>query len=218
MPKKKVFGLRKELGIVQVTIAGVGIILGAGIYALLGVAAGTSGNATWLAFLISALIALFTGLSYAELSSMFKGDAGEYDYIKTAIHKKYAFFIGMSMIAAGFISAAAVSLGFAGYFTQLIHMPLILAAILLVILMTLINFIGLVIIIVLGFKSFGSVDYFEMPNGLSGVFSSAALVFFAYMGFESIVKLGEETKDSSKVIPKALIYSVIITSILYVLV
>ena len=234
--KKKVFGLRRELGIFQVTIAGVGIILGAGIYALLGVAAGTSGNATWLAFLISALIALFTGLSYAELSSIFKGDSGEYDYIKYALSKWYAFLIGLSMIAAGFISAAAVALGFAGYFTQLVSMPLIVAALLLVILMTLINFVGiketswfntvstfiefggLVIIIFLGLKNFGSVNYFDMPQGITGVFSSAALVFFAYMGFESIVKLGEETKDPAKVIPRSLLYSVVITAVLYVLV
>jgi len=234
--KKKVFGLRRELGIFQVTIAGVGIILGAGIYALLGIAAGTSGNATWLAFLISALIALFTGLSYAELSSIFKGDSGEYDYIKYALSKWYAFLIGLSMIAAGFISAAAVALGFAGYFTQLVSMPLIVAALLLVILMTLINFVGiketswfntvstfiefggLVIIIFLGLKNFGSVNYFDMPQGITGVFSSAALVFFAYMGFESIVKLGEETKDPAKVIPRSLLYSVVITAVLYVLV
>src|SRR3989338_534755 len=234
--KKKVFGLRRELGIFQVTIAGVGIILGAGIYALLGIAAGTSGNATWLAFLISALIALFTGLSYAELSSIFKGDSGEYDYIKYALSKWYAFLIGLSMIAAWFISAAAVALGFAGYFTQLVSMPLIVAALLLVILITLINFVGiketswfntvstfiefggLVIIIFLGLKNFGSVNYFDMPQGITGVFSSAALVFFAYMGFESIVKLGEETKDPAKVIPRSLLYSVVITAVLYVLV
>ena len=59
--KKKNTRLSRELGIFQVTIAGVGIILGAGIYALIGVAAGSSGNATWLAFLLSALVALFTG-------------------------------------------------------------------------------------------------------------------------------------------------------------
>ncbi len=165
---------------------------------------------------------------------LFKGDAGEYDYIKTAINKKYAFFVGMSIIIAGFISAAAVALGFAGYFTQLISMPIIIAAILLILLMTLINFIGiketswfntvstliefsgLVIIIILGLKNFGSVNYLEMPKGISGVFSSAALVFFAYMGFESIVKLGEETKNPSKVIPRALLYSVVITAVLYV--
>ena len=140
------------------------------------------------------------------------------------------------MVAAGFISAAAVALGFAGYFTQLVPMPLITAALLLVLLMTAINFIGiketswfntistiiefcgLIFIIVLGVKNFGNVNYFEMPQGFTGVLSSAALVFFAYMGFESIVKLGEETKKPEKVIPRALVYSVIITSLLYVLV
>ena len=236
MSKRKEVKLKRELGIFQVTLAGIGIILGAGIYALIGVAAGTSGNATWLAFLISALIAMFTGLSYAELSSMFKTDAGEFDYLKNAINKKFAFFVGISMVAAGFISAAAVALGFAGYFTQFVNIPIIAAAILLIIVMTLINFIGikesswfnttstiiefcgLILIIFLGIKYFGSVDYFEMPKGFNGVLSSAALVFFAYMGFESIVKLGEETKRPEKVIPRALVYSVIITSVLYVLV
>ncbi|MBI4158694.1 amino acid permease [Candidatus Woesearchaeota archaeon] len=235
MVKKKI-ELKKELGIFQVTLAGIGIIIGAGIYTLLGVAASSSGNATWLAFLISAFIALFTGLSYAELTSMFKGDAGEYDYVKTGFNKKFAFLIGMSIIIAGFISAATVALGFAGYFTQLVPMPLLIVAIGLIILMTLINFIGIketswfntvstlievagvLIIIFLGLKHIGSVNYLEMPNGLPGVFSSAALVFFAYMGFESIVKLKEETKNADKVVPRALVYAIIITTVLYVLV
>ena len=228
--------LSRELGLFQVTVAGVGIILGAGIYALIGIAAGSAGNATWLAFLISAFIALFTGLSYAELSSMFDTDAGEFDYVENAFNKKYAFFVGLMMIIAGFVSASAVALGFAGYFISLISLPLVLAALGLVVLMTLINFIGikesswfnsvstliefagLVLIIILGIKNFGNVDYFEMPLGLQGVFSAGALVFFAFMGFESIVKLAEETKDPEKTIPKALIYSVIITTIVYVLV
>jgi len=236
MPEKRKLSLRRELGIFQVTVAGVGIILGAGIYALIGVAASSSGNATWLSFLISAFIALFTGLSYAELSSMFKGDAGEYDYLKTAFNKKFAFLIGLSIIAAGFISAAAVALGFAGYFIQLVPIPTVVAALLLIVLMALINFIGiketswfntvstiiefigLVIIILIGLRHFGSVNYLEMPKGFSGVLSSAALVFFAYMGFESIIKLREETKNPEKVIPRALLYSVLITSLIYVLV
>ena len=175
--KKKVFGLRRELGIFQVTIAGVGIILGAGIYALLGIAAGTSGNATWLAFLISALIALFTGLSYAELSSIFKGDSGEYDYIKYALSKWYAFLIGLSMIAAGFISAAAVALGFAGYFTQLVSMPLIVAALLLVILMTLINFVGI-----------KETSWF---NTVSTFIEFGGLVIIIFLGLKNLDKNGK---------------------------
>lgn len=233
---KREVGLKRELGLFQVTIAGVGIILGAGIYALIGVAASSSGNATWLAFLISAIVALFTGLSYAELSSMFKGDAGEFDYVKASLGKTFAYFIGFSIIAAGFISAAAVALGFAGYFSQLVPIPFLSAAILIIILMTLINFVGiketnwlntistfielagLLLIVILGLKYFGRVDYLEMPKGITGVFSSAALIFFAYLGFESMVKLSDETKNPEKVIPKALLYSILISSVIYILV
>src|SRR3989338_2310644 len=111
--------LKRELGLFQVTVAGVGIILGAGIYALLGVASKYAGNATWLAFAFSAFIALCTGLSYAELSSRFKGDSGEYDYVRV-FGKKFALFIGVSVIAVGIISAATVALGFAGYFSNLL--------------------------------------------------------------------------------------------------
>ena len=61
-------GLARELGLLEVTLSGTGIILGAGIYALIGEAAGSAGNALWLSFTISALVAFFTALSYAELS------------------------------------------------------------------------------------------------------------------------------------------------------
>tara|TARA_Y100000310_G_C20690411_1_gene821830 strand:- start:1241 stop:2446 length:1206 start_codon:yes stop_codon:yes gene_type:complete len=228
--------LKRHLGLFNLTLIGIGIILGAGIYALIGVAAGGAGNATWLSFLISAVIALFTGLSYAELSTMFKGDAGEYDYTAKAINKKFGFVIGLSVIAASIITASVVALGFAGYFITLIPLPYLLTAVLVILLMAVINFIGikesswfnilstfveligLLIIIILGFKYIGSVNYLEMPLGFSGVFSSAALVFFAYLGFESIVKLREETKDPEKTIPKAIIISVAVTSVLYILV
>src|SRR3989344_8322845 len=124
--------LSRDLGLFQVTIAGVGIIIGAGIYALIGVGAGLAGNATWLSFLISAIIAILTGLSYAELSSMFKSDAGEYDYLTAAFNKKLALIVGLSMITAGFVSASAVALGFGGYLKGLVNLPTIIGAILLV--------------------------------------------------------------------------------------
>src|SRR3989338_8636138 len=87
--------LKRELGLFSVTVAGIGIILGAGIYALIGLGAGETGNTIWLSFLISAIVAAFTGLSYAELSSIFKGDAGEYDYIKVGFGNKLAVFISI---------------------------------------------------------------------------------------------------------------------------
>lgn len=229
--------LSRELSLWQVTVAGVGIILGAGIYALIGVAAAGAGNMIWLAFLISAVVAAFTGLSYAELTSIFKGDAAEYDYIKKAFNAKLAFFVSLMILAAGMVSAAAVSLGFAGYFIKMVGVSTIVAALGLIIAMTIINFTGikesawfntistfiefggLILVIYLGIRNWGTVNLMEIPpTGLPGVFSTAALVFFAYMGFESIIKLREETKNPEKNIPLALVYSVIITSIVYVLV
>lgn len=228
--------LKRELGLFSVTVAGVGIILGAGIYALIGIAAGETGNTIWLSFLISAIVAAFTGLSYAELSSMFKGDAGEYDYVRVSFGKKLASFVSLLIIFTGVISAATVALGFAGYLSSLISVKYLFAGIGIVILMTFLNywgikesnkfnllatsieFLGLVIIIVLGVGYFGSVDLFEMPNGFYGVLKAGALLFFAFMGFETIIKLSEEAKNPQKTIPKAIVLSVIITAIVYVLV
>ena len=228
--------LKKELGLFQVTLAGIGVILGAGIYALIGIASGIAGNAIWLAFVIGAVIALLTGLSYAELSSMFKRDAGEYNYVENAFNKKMALYLGLVIVFAGIVTAAAVSLGFANYFSALFKTPVIYIAILLTLLLSLLNYysikesswfnniatviesLGLIIIIILGIKFIGKVDYFEMPHGFNGVLQATALIFFAFLGFDNIIKLAEETKDPQKTIPKAVMLSIIISSIIYILV
>ncbi|MBU0460874.1 MAG: amino acid permease [Nanoarchaeota archaeon] len=233
----KKFTLKRELGLFHATVYGVGIILGAGIYVLIGEAAGIAGNSVWISFLLAALIAAFTGLSYAELSSVFPKDAGEYYYALKAFGKKTAFIIGYLVIISGIISVAAVAIGFSGYFSSLFntnHLFLISLAVILI--FSLINFIGikeaawlniiltiievggLLGIIALGFKFIGKVNYFEPALGGAGVFPAAALIFFAFIGFESIIKLSEETKNPTKVIPKALILSIIITTIIYILV
>lgn len=94
----KKIGLRRTLGLLEVTISGVGIILGAGIYALIGEAAGLAGNAVWISFALSALIALLTGLSYAELASMFPKAAAEYEYTSQAFGGFLAFLVGWMII------------------------------------------------------------------------------------------------------------------------
>jgi APA family basic amino acid/polyamine antiporter len=77
---------------------------------------------------------------------------------------------------------------------------------------------GLIIIIFLGIKFLGKVDYLEMANGFKGVLEASALIFFAFLGFEAIVKLSEETKNPEKTIPKAVILSILISSVIYILV
>jgi APA family basic amino acid/polyamine antiporter len=228
--------LKRELGLFEVTVSGVGIILGAGIYALIGKGAGLAGNSLWMSFAISAVIALFTGLSYAELSSMFPKAGAEYEYIKNAFGKVTAFIIGWLIILSGIIGTSTVALGFGGYFSSLFHTPAIPSAIIIIILLsfvlllgikesaflaivfTLIETAGLLFIIIIGIPHLGNVNYFEMPLGVKGVFEASALVFFAYMGFEGIVKLSEETKNPGKTIPKSLILALLVSIFLYVLV
>ena len=135
--------LKRELGLFSVTVAGVGIILGAGIYALIGLAAGETGNTIWLSFLISAVVAAFTGLSYAELSSIFKDDSGEYDYVREGFGKKLAVFVSILVVLTGIVSAAVVALGFAGYLSSLISIKYLYAGIVIIVLMTLLNYIGI---------------------------------------------------------------------------
>ncbi len=228
--------LKRELGLVQTTFAGIGIILGAGIYALIGIAAGATGNTIWLSFLIATVVALFSGLSYAELSSKYDGDGGEYTYCEKAFGHKVAWVVALFTIFIGVVSAATVALGFAGYIGSMIPIPYMVGALGIIAIMSFLNywgikdsnrfnmlstsieFIGLLIIIVLGIGYYGTADIFARPQGWEGVFKAGALVFFSFMGFETIVKLREETKNPQRTIPLAIIISIVITAIVYVLV
>ena len=96
------------LGLVEVTAGGVGIIIGAGIYVFLGAATAHAGPVVWVAFLLAAVLSALTGLSYAELSSMFPSAAGEYEYTRQALPEWIAFVVGWTMIA-GLVVAARPS-------------------------------------------------------------------------------------------------------------
>ena len=213
------------------------VIIGAGIYVLIGAASGVAGNGVWLAFLFAALIAACTGLSYAELASKMPYDAGEYEYAEKAfVSKRFAFGIGWLKLVSSMIAAAAVSLGFGGYFFTLFGINHVIGALLLVALAVILNCFGaqdamkasalmvtvtiggLLIIIFSGAGHLGSVNYFDLAFGWNGVFSAAALIFFAFLGFEEIANMGEEAEDPRNMLPKALIISLIVSTILYTVV
>jgi len=210
------------------------VIIGAGIYVLIGAASGVAGNGVWLAFLFAALIAACTGLSYAELASKMPYDSGEYEYVeKSFLSKRFAFGVGWLKLASSMIAAAAVSLGFGGYFSSLFGVNHVIGALFLVALAIVLNCIGaqgmmkasalmvtvtmagLLIVVFSGAGHLGSVDYFDLTFGWNGVFSAAALIFFAFLGFEEIANMGEESKDPRNMLPKALIISIIISTVLY---
>ncbi|HOT06577.1 MAG: putative fructoselysine transporter [Methanosaeta sp. PtaB.Bin039] len=228
--------LKRELGLIEVTLSGIGIILGAGIYALLGEAAALAGNAVWMSFVLAALVALFTGLSYAEFSSMMPGAGAEYLYAREAFGPHLAFMTGWLIILGGAVGAAAVSLGFAGYLTALtgadpttsgLVLLLAMTAVLLLgikesaraaVVLTFVEIAGLLLVIYVGLPRLGSVDYMEMPQGGSGVLAAAALVFFAYKGFEEMVKLSDETRVPEKTMPMGILVAICASIGLYVLV
>src|SRR4030095_1264155 len=82
-------GLKRSVTLVQAVMYGIGLILGAGIYVLIGDVAAISGNAMWISFLLAAAMASFTGLSYAELSSVFPKSAAEYVCVKESFGNNF---------------------------------------------------------------------------------------------------------------------------------
>ncbi len=227
------------MGLFQLTMYGVGLILGAGIYVLIGEAAGIAGNSVWISFILGTIAAIFAGLSYSELTALFPRAAAEYTFVKHAFKNNFiAFIIGWLTAITSMITAATVALGFGGYFAQFVDLPIILSAILLIGGLSLVNFIGikhsawmntvfaiitfagLVLIIILGmtYDSPEPIDYFEAPNGMTGIILAFVLIFFAFIGFEDMANVAEEVKRPKKTLPRAILLSVVITGIIYVLV
>lgn len=228
--------LKRRLGPLAVSLSGIGIILGAGIYVLVGEAAGEAGNGVWLAFAVGAAVAAPTGLAFAELAGMFPEAGAAASYTREAFGVRVAFLTGWFDIAVSTVGAAAVSLGFGGYLGDLASLnatPMAIIALLacgtiayvgvretatVAIAFTLAEAAGLVLVIAVGLPNLGEVDLFALENGWIGVFGAGSLVYFAYQGFEEIATLSEETIDPRRNIPLAIVVAVIVTTTLYVLV
>lgn len=228
--------LNRTLGLTMLTFYGTGMILGAGIYSIVGQAAGKAGFGLWQSFVLAAVCALLTALSYAELASMYPKAGGEYIYLKNAFSQKWiASTTGILMIFAGCASAATVALAFSSYLQQFIQFSQFWAACSLLVFFTGINLMGIkqsswVNALFTSIETFGLLLFiwlgWQNPNFGVGVLStpslatvsSAALIIFAYFGFENIVNLAEETKNPEKTIPRAIFLSLFISTILYVLV
>jgi len=226
-------GLHRSLGLGEVTASGVGIIIGAGIYVLLGAATAHAGATVWLAFVLAAVLSALTGLSYAELASMYPSAAAEYEYTRQALPEWIAFVVGWVMVAGLVVAAATVSLGFAryaGYFFDLGIRPAALALIAGLALLAMIGIKqsarvtvvlsavqvgGLVIVIVIGAPHVGDVNLLTGP-GPGGLLSGAALVFFAFIGFDEVITLAEETRDPTRTVPRALLLALGISTVLYI--
>jgi amino acid transporter len=233
--------LRRRLGLPLLTLYGVGITIGAGIYVLIGAVAAHAGRAAPWSFLIAAAAMAFTVGSYAELATRYPVSAGEAAYVRAAFHSRLASTAtGLITILIGIVSSATVALGAAGYIGQLLAWPPsaivvvvlvvlgavaawgILESVLLASLFTLIEAGGLLIVIAAALHAglpFGGPLLTPPPldaSALAGVAYAALLAFFAFIGFEDLANVVEEAKVPHRDIPRAMVLTLIVTSVLYV--
>ncbi|GEA86422.1 APC family permease [Cellulomonas cellasea] len=223
-----------------------GDVLGAGIYALVGEMAGTAGGLVWLAFAVALAMALLTAFSYAELVTKYPRAGGSAVFAERAYGRPWlSFLVGFAMLAAGVVSAAGLSLAFAGdYLAEFLDVPAVPAAIVFLLLvaalnargikeslganvvMTAVELTGLLIVIVLGALLLGRGEadlsrITEAPEGTgaaAAVLGSALIAFYSFVGFETSANLAEEVRDVSRVYPRALFGALATAGVVYVLV
>lgn len=232
--------LRATLSLTQLTFYGVGTVVGAGIYSIIGAAAGQVGEGMWVSMALAALAAFITALSYAELIAMYPRAGAEFHFLANAFPQwpllPYAAGFLVALNAAA--TSAAVSVSFAEYLRVFVEVPVLLTALLLLLLCTAINILGLrestwvsitlicievgglLVLIAGGWMRADPFEAVRLPAGgqWPAVFAGAALMFFIYIGFESVVNLAEEAKQPKRDLPRALLLSVVITSLIYLLV
>ena len=233
--------LKRSLSLSLLTLYGLGNILGAGIYVLIGKVVATAGIFTPWSFLIASIIAGLTAFTYAELSSRYPLSAGEAVYLQAGFERKLlSAGVGILIILAGIVSAAAIARGFVGYFLQFWSLPAPLVITLLVIslgslaiwgiaesvrvaaLFTLVEMLGLAIIIwvalpdsnALG-SSFAAMAAPSEFGEWNGILLGGILAFYAYIGFEDMVNVAEEVRNPVKTMPVAIIIALVVSTLLY---
>ncbi|MCX6021859.1 MAG: APC family permease [Chloroflexi bacterium] len=226
-------GLRRTLGLWQVTFSGVGVILGAGVYALIGPAAGLAGGGLWVAFLLAGSIAGLTAYAYARLGSIQPKDAPEFQYTSLAFGPRVGFLAGWLMLAADLLAAATVALGFGGYVQHLIGTPVTANALALVglatvamyegvgksvgiaMILTVIEAAGLGVVILVGIPSWTTAGALDLPHGSAGLWAAVSLIFFAYLGFDELGNFAEEMRNPRRDLPRALCLALTIATAIY---
>lgn len=234
--------LKQVFGLTTLVIYGVGDILGAGIYAVVGKIAGLSGSAVWISFLVAMVVAALTALSYAELGSRFAKSGGVAYFVQQAFRTDwFSILVGWLMFCTCLVSMATLSKAFSGYLTT--FAPMIPAWIIILALffsLALVNFwgmressalnifctclevSGLIIVILVStlFITGSSKATIAASDsvGWAQIFQGASLAFYAFIGFEDIVNVSEEVKDPQRNVPRAIILSLTIAGGVYILV
>ncbi|MGH8119424.1 MAG: amino acid permease, partial [Gammaproteobacteria bacterium] len=257
-------GLHRCLNALDLTLLGIGAIIGTGIFVLTGIAAATqSGPAVVLSFVVAGIACTFAALSYAELAASVGGCGSAYGYSYAAFGELFAWIIGWDLLLEYGVAVAAVANGWSGYFnnaltalgmnlpSSLLHAPSqggivnLPAAVVVLVLMILLAvgvkqssrfnaamvFVKLTTIAVFiavavfhinpdnwsPFMPYGWMGY--SPAGKPvGILAGAAIVFFAYIGFDSVTTAAEECRDPHKDLPIGIVASLAFCTIIYIVV
>lgn len=230
--------LKRRVGLGLLTAYGVGVMVGAGIYVLVGLVAGEAGTWAPISFLLAGLIAAPTALSYSEFAARIPEAAGEAAYAEAGFQSQtLGVLLGLAIVLAGTISAAAVLRGGVGYLTVIFPVSSewailglglaltfvaiwgVMESLSLAAVLTGIEIIGLALVVWAGFSG-PIAEQPALSNTLvwSGVGAGAVLAFFAFIGFEDIVNMAEEVRDPTRTLPRAILLSLAITTLIYVLV
>ena len=235
--------LKRTLSLPMMVLYGLGTTIGAGIYALIGEIAGVAGYFAPVSFLIASLMAGLTAISFAELCGRFPQAAGAAVYVKQGFNSdRLSTIVGILVIAAGLASASALINGFVGYLHQFIGVERILAIVLVSLvlgaiaawgiaesvtiasLITVIEVGGLLLVIAVSGESLSTFSdrWGELiPSAdiasWGGIYLGATLSFYAFIGFEDMVVVAEEVKEVKRTLPVAVLLTLGITTLIYML-
>lgn len=245
----------KSLGVMDLSILGIGAIIGTGILVLTGiVAAKNSGPSIIFSFLIAAIASGLIGLCYSELTTSLPNSGSAFFYAWVSIGNLAAFLAGWTLIGVYVTTTATVANGWTGYVTSFLHeinlnlptyltvsigkggvinLPAVLMIILITVVLTrgtsqskvfnnilvIIKILIILLFIIVSVREVDTSNYHPFfPYGIKGVFSGASAVFFSFLGFDALATSAEDAKDVSHTLPKAIIISLLVSTLLYILV
>lgn len=234
--------LKRSLSLTMVVLYGLGVTIGAGIYVLLGAAAGRAGIHAPVAFLLAAVAVLFSAISFAEMTRRYPVSAGEAAYVQAGFGLTWlSTLVGLLVVAAGAISSATIALGSTGYIQQFLDLPgaVILLSVILVLgavsawgitesvlvagLLTIVEAGALLAVVAAGLWSDPAI-VLDLPRVIpplgdaaaaTGILAATLLCFFAFIGFEDMVNLAEEVKEPDKTLPRAIFLTLALAALLY---
>jgi APA family basic amino acid/polyamine antiporter len=235
------------MGLWQLTTLSIGATLGTGIFVVLGEAVPLAGPAIVVSFVLAGLTALFSALSYAELAGMIPNAGSSYSYTYATLGELVAWICGWCLILEYGVSVAAVAVGWGQYVNELLELtvglslpdtgPVNLPAAAVVLLATAallggaresarVNTVmvgikcgALILFCAVAFTAFRAGNFQPLfPLGAAGMSAGAATLFFSYIGFDAASTAGDEAKNPQRDLPRAIILSLVLITVLYVLV